>query len=140
MGIHFKERRYYDDDEENEKFINVYASHMYCRHGQPNYYTCFKCKSENEIKNQKKYKKCKEPFDPFRCFDDFNQYQENLTSDNLTSETQDPQFNKLKKSNSFENLKKEYHKLCRVHHPDKGGDEETFKQLNNLYHCLEEKF
>ena len=30
MGLDFKERRYYDDDEEKEKFINVYASRMYC--------------------------------------------------------------------------------------------------------------
>ena len=140
MGLDYRERKYYEDPKENEDFINIYASRIYCIHGQPSYYPCFKCKRDNEIKNQKKYKKCKEPFDPFRCFDDSNEYHRSEINENLTCETQEPQFNNLKKSNSFEDLKKEYHKLCKVHHPDKGGDEETFKQLNNLYHCLEEKF
>lgn len=136
MGLDFKERRYYDDDEENEKFINVYASQMYCKHGQPSYYPCYKCKTDAKMKYQEKCKKCKEPFDPFTCF---NEDIRSEINENLTCEIQ-PEFNNLKKSNSFEDLKKEYHKLCKVHHPDKGGDEETFKQLNNLYHCLEEKF
>ena len=30
-------------------------------------------------------------------------------------------------------IRKAYYKLCRVHHPDKGGDEEDFKSLNNAY-------
>jgi len=137
MGLDFKERRYYDDDEENEKFINVYASQMYCKHGQPSYYPCYKCKTDAKMKYQEKCKKCKEPFDPFTCF---NEDIRSEINENLTCETQEPEFNNLKKSNSFDDLKKEYHKLCKIHHPDKGGDEETFKQLNNLYHCLEEKF
>ncbi len=139
MGLDYKERKYYDDPQENEDFINIYGKFIYCNHGQPSYYTCYKCKSENELKNQKKYKKDKKPFDPFKCFEDF-EYRRSEINENLTSEIQEPRFNKLKKSNSFEELKKEYYKLCKVFHPDKGGDEETFKQLNNLYHDLETNF
>ncbi len=140
MGLDYKERIYYNDPEENQEFINVYGAGLYCSHGQPCYYTCFKCKRENEIKHQKKYKKCKEPFDPFKCFDEYSEYHRSEINENLTTEIKEPQFNKLKKSNSFDELKKEYHKLCKVFHPDKGGDEEKFKELNNLYHTLETNF
>jgi len=121
MGLDYKERIYYDDPQENEDFINVYGAGLYCSHGQPCYYTCYKCKREAELKHQKKYHRSE-------------------INENLKTDIKEPQFNKLKKSNSFEELKKEYYKLCKVFHPDKGGDEETFKQLNNLYHDLETNF
>lgn len=34
---------------------------------------------------------------------------------------------------TLEQLKKQYHRLCMQHHPDKGGDEETFRQINKEY-------
>lgn len=33
MGIHYSERKYYDDPEENEKFINIYGPTLYCKPG-----------------------------------------------------------------------------------------------------------
>lgn len=33
-------------------------------------------------------------------------------------------------------IKKAYHKLCRTHHPDKGGDEEEFKKIKAAYEVL----
>ena len=33
-------------------------------------------------------------------------------------------------------IKKRYHKYARQYHPDKGGDEEQFKQINEAYHVL----
>lgn len=33
-------------------------------------------------------------------------------------------------------IKKAFHKLAHVHHPDKGGDEEKFKKINEAYSFL----
>jgi hypothetical protein len=35
-----------------------------------------------------------------------------------------------------ENVKKMYRKLALVHHPDKGGDPETFKRIQSIYEAL----
>ena len=35
-------------------------------------------------------------------------------------------------------IKKAYHKLSREHHPDKGGDEEKFKQIQEAFDCLKD--
>lgn len=34
---------------------------------------------------------------------------------------------------TVEQLKKEYHKLCLLYHPDNGGDSETMKEINEIY-------
>ena len=39
----------------------------------------------------------------------------------------------FKDLNSMEAVKKQYRKLAMKYHPDRGGDEETFKQINNEY-------
>ena len=50
-------------------------------------------------------------------------------------------FKGLKKSNSQEELKKEYHKLAKKYHPDKeGGNTKLFQKLSQLYNILTEKF
>lgn len=35
-------------------------------------------------------------------------------------------------------IKKAYHKLSRTHHPDKGGDEEKFKLIQEAFDCLKD--
>lgn len=35
--------------------------------------------------------------------------------------------------NTVETIKKQYRELCKVHHPDLGGDEETMKTINAQY-------
>ena len=42
----------------------------------------------------------------------------------------------VKKSASADEIKKAFRKLARKHHPDAGGDEETFKQINEAYEVL----
>jgi len=55
--------------------------------------------------------------------------------------------NTLKKSRSHEllqieppvtedDIKKAYHKMCLVHHPDKGGDQQKFIEINEAYQEL----
>ena len=36
----------------------------------------------------------------------------------------------VEKDASGTDIKKAYRKLCRTHHPDKGGDEDKFKELS----------
>jgi DnaJ family protein A protein 2 len=42
----------------------------------------------------------------------------------------------LDKGCSPEEIKKSYHKLSKVHHPDKGGDPEKFKEIQHAYEIL----
>ena len=36
-------------------------------------------------------------------------------------------------------LKKQYHKMCKIHHPDKGGDEHHFKLIQEAYETLSDE-
>ena len=36
-------------------------------------------------------------------------------------------------------LKKQYHKMCKIHHPDKGGDENYFKLIQEAYETLSDE-
>ena len=42
----------------------------------------------------------------------------------------------VKKSASADEIKKAFRRLARKHHPDAGGDEETFKEINEAYEVL----
>ena len=43
------------------------------------------------------------------------------------------------KTASQEDIKKAFHKLAHKHHPDKGGDEGKFKEINEAYQVLSDK-
>lgn len=45
---------------------------------------------------------------------------------------------KLKLEEIKEHAKKKYRALCLVHHPDKGGDEKNFKEINRAFTCINE--
>ena len=42
----------------------------------------------------------------------------------------------VKKDASADDIKKAFRKLARKHHPDAGGDEEKFKEINEAYEVL----
>jgi curved DNA-binding protein CbpA len=42
----------------------------------------------------------------------------------------------VSKTSSQEEIKKKYRELSKMHHPDKGGDEEMFKKINEAYSTL----
>src|SRR5574343_483941 len=45
----------------------------------------------------------------------------------------------IDKSATQEDVKKAFHKLAHKHHPDKGGDEKKFKEINEAYQVLSDK-
>lgn len=138
MGLHYTQRTYYDDPTENQKFINIYGSYIYCKHGQPSYIKCCKCCEETQSKHHKKDHFGTDAFWEFfrRMFDD--NIQEEEYSVNISDKPD--VFKPLKRSKSFDELKKEYRRLSKVHHPDKGGDHNIMVRLNNLYSKLKDRF
>jgi molecular chaperone DnaJ len=45
----------------------------------------------------------------------------------------------VEKNATAEDIKKAFHKLAHKHHPDKGGDESKFKEINEAYQILSDK-
>ncbi|MEK6897592.1 MAG: DnaJ domain-containing protein, partial [Nanoarchaeota archaeon] len=45
----------------------------------------------------------------------------------------------VSKTASQDDIKKAFHKLAHKHHPDKGGDEKKFKEINEAYQILSDK-
>src|SRR5664280_1299616 len=45
----------------------------------------------------------------------------------------------IKKDASADEVKKAFRRLARKHHPDAGGDEEKFKEINEAYEVLSDK-
>jgi len=45
----------------------------------------------------------------------------------------------VQKTASEDEIKKAFHKLAHKHHPDKGGDEKKFKEINEAYQVLSDK-
>ncbi len=45
----------------------------------------------------------------------------------------------VEKTASQEEIKKSYRNLSKIHHPDAGGNEETFKEINNAYSILSDE-
>ncbi len=140
MGLHYSERKYYDDPEENEKFINLYGPTLYCKHGQPSYYKCYKCIDDMRKLREAAYKKDRKSFWEYfrKLFEGGDKY-DNVECCVNVSDKHD-EFKPLKKSKSFDELKKHYYKLSRIHHPDKGGDVCIMQRLNNLFEKLRERF
>ncbi len=47
---------------------------------------------------------------------------------------------RIHKSSSFDEIKNSYRRLAMTHHPDRGGDEETFKIIKEAYEVAEAHF
>ena len=143
MGLHYSQRIYYDDPEENKNFIKYYAANMYCRHGQPSYVTCYRCRCEKREDQYRKY--CEKKRINFMKYfnQQYNYYfnDPSLQTENVMEPRKDDKFIKLKKSSSHEELKKEYHKLAKKYHPDKPtGSTKLFQKLSQIYQLLLRQF
>jgi len=140
MGLHYSERKYYDDPKENERFINIYGPTLYCKHGTSSQYKCYKCIDDMRKLREAAYKKDRKAFwEYFRKFFDGEQNENDVECCVYPSDKHD-EFKPLKKSKSFDELKKQYYKLSKIHHPDKGGDVSIMQRLNNLFEKLRERF
>ena len=130
-------RKYYDDPVQNERFIRVYQKRMYCCHGIPNYHRCSFCITEARDQQYKEFRQGIKG-KGFTCFDDaFDTETRSFESEEGIDTAE---FGQLRRSESFEELKKQYHDLARMHHPDKGGNTEIFQRLSNLYDELRSVF
>ena len=143
MGLHYSERIYYDNDEENEHFIKHYGSYQYCKHNQPCYHKCYRCEEEKHDINMNRWYRIQE--EKFRKLINhlhgFVFFEPDPRKLSKIQVRKDDKFSTLKKSNSSEELKQEYKKLARKMHPDKkGGDTKLFQKLSQLYNILTEKF
>jgi hypothetical protein len=121
---------------------NLYP--QYCRHGQAIYNPfCSGCIDERRQKQQYYYDKYwnkRRPFNFHKYFNDTYEYyftDPSSLSPRKLEIRKDDKFIKLKKSNSQEELKKNYYKLAKKFHPDKeGGDTKLFQKLSQLYDLL----
>tara|TARA_R110001592_G_scaffold160185_2_gene392245 strand:- start:452 stop:874 length:423 start_codon:yes stop_codon:yes gene_type:complete len=140
MGVHYSERKYYDDPIENERFIRYYGATLYCRHGQPSTAICYRCKEEQaNIQMRKYWDRLNIKYRNFNWNSFFGM--ESPVADNSTDENEDFKIMGLKKSSSREDLKKAYKKMSLKTHPDKiGGDGSTFKRMRQAFDNIMNKF
>ena len=114
----------------------------YCIHNNPLYYPCPSCKRlqwEKQYKRyeslvkQKSFQFTKHINDIYNfCFTNPSIY----SCDEIKVRSND-KFASLKRSNSQEELKKEYYKLAKKYHPDKEtGDTKLMQKLSQLYELL----
>jgi hypothetical protein len=121
---------------------NLYP--RYCKHGQAIYNQfCSGCIEERRTEQQKLYDKYwnkRRNFNFHKYFNDTYDYyftDPSSLSPKKLDIREDDKFIKLKKSNSQEELKKNYYKLAKKFHPDKeGGDTKLFQKLSQLYDLL----
>ena len=141
-GLHYSERRYYADDEENDHFIKHYGSQLYCKHNCPSYQKCYRCENDKHDINMSRWYRVQE--EKFRKLihhlHGFVFIEPDPRKLSKIQVREDDKFKSLKRSNSQEELKKEYKKLARKMHPDKGGNTKIFQKLSQLYNILTEKF
>ena len=143
MGLHYSERRYYDNEKQDADFKKYYGPQLYCKHNCPNYHKCYRCEEEkNKDIMDKWYRKQELKFQQFiNSIHGFIFIAPDPEKINKIKVRDNDRFSTLKKSNSSEELKQEYKKLARKMHPDKeGGDTKLFQKLSQLYNILTEKF
>tara|TARA_R110000744_G_scaffold242607_1_gene359672 strand:+ start:566 stop:931 length:366 start_codon:yes stop_codon:yes gene_type:complete len=113
----------------------IYRTH--CDHGNPIYHTdscpgCRAVKSREQEIRYNEYWKRKTSF----FWDYLKEAFKGDIRDPSYKHTIPIEFNGLRRSRSQEELKKEYRKLARKLHPDKGGSTSMFQRLQNLYERL----
>lgn len=115
----------------------------YCIHGQPIYHQkyCSGCRRIKEAKQQKRYEEYWESrrINFIKYFNE--QYDYYFTNPSIDVESKikirdNDKFASLKRSKSQEQLKKQYYKLARIYHPDKGGSVKLMQKLSQLYEIL----
>ena len=120
---------------------NIYPE--YCKHGNPIYYSmCPGCRAEKRKKREEYAEKYWEDkrINFMKYFNeqyDFYFTDPSVKSPEVIKIREDDKFFKLKKSNSQEQLKKEYHKLAKKYHPDKPtGNTKLMQKLSQIYELL----
>ena len=124
---------------------NIYNE--YCVHGNPIYYSmCPGCMAEREKKREQRYNKYfrEKTFNFIKYFNE--QFNYHFTDPSVQAPDEikirkEDKFYHLKKSNSQEELKKNYFKLAKQYHPDKKtGSTQLFQKLSEIYELLLRQF
>ena len=143
MGLHYTERRYYDNEKQDADFKKYYGPQLYCKHNCPNYHKCYRCEAEKNDEIMSKWYRSQElKFQQFiNSIHGYVFIAPDPEKINKIKIRENDKFKGLKKSNSSEELKQEYKKLARKMHPDKeNGSTAMFQKLSQLYTILKEKF
>jgi len=129
----------FDGDDYIDDNYNPYIDNYKCKRGYrlniKSQWCCFEC--ERERMNDKYTTNYNHNYINYIFFSDDDANTTNTNNNNNI----DPlkiywEILKLIPPKTLNEVKKQYHKLCKVHHPDKGGDSHDFIRLKNSYDKL----
>lgn len=118
------------DEENYDENYNPYVDNYFCkRNKRYNIRTDYCCR-ECELERMKDRRE-----DIKNTFNFYNQYfnDENINKVNISLLDELIKKLKLIPPKTLKEIKKQYYKLCKVYHPDKGGDHNKFLELNETY-------
>jgi len=112
----------FDEDDNDDIYIddnyNPYIDNYTCKRGNKlnikTQWCCFECERER-MNNKYNYTNNYSNINPLQIYWNILQ---------------------LIPPKTLQEIKQQYHKLCKIYHPDKGGDSEKFIKLKNSYDKL----
>jgi len=128
-----------DDDwrsDPQQRYDRLYGRKKYCPHGLRNYQCCRDCERDHPFsmfsQNGGQPRSSPDPFDI--PSPDASQRSEGHTTDKR--EVSQTKWGNLHTATNLKDLKKSYKSLAKKYHPDKGGTDEEFQDLQWMYERL----
>ena len=107
---------------------NIYNSGVKCQYtGLPIFMGKCSCFIHRKINERQTYETMR---------DEYINFNPSVEKTNTLKKSSSHEILQIEPPVSQEDIKKAYHKLCLVHHPDKGGCSDQFIKINNAYQDL----